>query len=144
MFVGSADRLRPAYSPQYSPQLLPLMKILGTIIGHSLLHEGPGFPYFPPFVYWYLATGCVQCALSYVSVLDDLSEGAAMIVKQVYVNFERKEESLLVFLHDVLCMYTNLCLFSSCNLQLHLNILYLMHQNLEYSWIQAVLAVFQL
>ena len=38
-------RLRLAYSPQ----VLLVVKILWTLIAHSLLHEGPGFPYFAPF-----------------------------------------------------------------------------------------------
>ena len=33
----------------YGPQVLPVMKILGTLIAHSYLHEGPGFPYCAPF-----------------------------------------------------------------------------------------------
>ena len=44
MFVGSQERLRP----DYSSQVEPFMKILGTIIVHSLLQEGPGFPYLSP------------------------------------------------------------------------------------------------
>ena len=83
MFVGPKERLRPAYSPQ----VLPIMKILGTIIAHSLLHEGPGFPHFAPFVYWYLATGCIQRALPYVSINDDLSENTATVVKKVREKF---------------------------------------------------------
>ena len=79
MFVGPKERLRPAYSPQ----VLPLMNILGAVIAHSLLHEGLGFPYFAPFVYWYLATGCIQRALPYVSINEDLSENAVVVVRKV-------------------------------------------------------------
>ena len=78
LFMGHSERLRPAYSPQ----VLPLMKILGTIIGHSLIHEGPGFPFLAPFVFWYVATGSEQIALPYVSV-HDLSPAAADVVTQV-------------------------------------------------------------
>ena len=80
LFVGHPERLRPAYSPQ----VLPLMKILGLIIGHSLIHEGPGFPFFAPFVFWYLASGSEQTALPYVSV-NDLSNSAMQIVNQVNI-----------------------------------------------------------
>ena len=79
LFVGPANRLRLAYSPQ----VLPVVKILGTLIAHSLLHEGPGFPYFAPFVYWYIATGCEQRILPYVSIRDDLSTSCTQIVKKV-------------------------------------------------------------
>jgi len=78
LFVGHPERRRPAYSPQ----VLPLMKILGLIIGHSLVHEGPGFPFLAPFVFWYLASGSEQIALLYVSV-NDLSTPVMQIVIQV-------------------------------------------------------------
>ena len=78
LFMGHSSRLRPAYSPQ----ILPLMKILGTIIGHSLILEGPGFTFLAPFVFWYVATGSEQIALPYVSV-HDLSPAAADVVTQV-------------------------------------------------------------
>ena len=47
IFVGPLKRLRP----DNSPQVLTLIKILGTIIAHSLLQEGPGFPFHAPYVY---------------------------------------------------------------------------------------------
>ena len=79
LFVGQPERLHPAYSPQ----VLPLMKILGNIVGHSLLHEGPGFPFLAPYIFWYIATGEEQAALPYVSI-HDLSPQAASVVTQVY------------------------------------------------------------
>ena len=79
LFLGSSNHLRFAYGPQ----VLPVVKILGTIIAHSILHEGPGFPYFAPFVYWYLATGCEEHALPYVSIREDLSPSCMLIVKKV-------------------------------------------------------------
>ena len=83
LFVGSSNGLRLAYSPQ----VLPIMKILGTLIGHSLLHEGPGFPYLAPFVYWYLATGSEERALPYVSIPADLSGLAATVVSGVGLHY---------------------------------------------------------
>ena len=72
LFVGYPEMTRPAYSPQ----VLPLMKILGLIIGHLLVHEGPGFPFLG------LASGSEQIALPYVSV-NDLSTPVMQIVIQV-------------------------------------------------------------
>ena len=80
MFQGNKHRLRP----HYSPQLLPLFKILGTIIVHSLLQEGPGFPYLAPYVYWYLATGSEETAPSYVSP-QDLTVNVTEVVEKVSV-----------------------------------------------------------
>ena len=78
MFMGDKHCLRPTYSPQ----LLPLFRILGVLIVHSLVQEGPGFPYLAPYVYWYLATGSEELALSYVTN-DDLSVDALAIVEMV-------------------------------------------------------------
>ena len=55
LFVGHPEHLRLAYSPQ----VLPLLKILGLIIGHSLVHEGPGFPSSH-----HLSTGILRVARS--------------------------------------------------------------------------------
>ena len=79
LFVGPPQRLRLAYSPQ----VLPVKKILGMLIGHSLLHEGPGFPYLAPFVYWYIATGSEERALPYVSIEEDLSSVTSSVVIEV-------------------------------------------------------------
>ena len=78
MFVGPPKRFRL----DYSPLVLPVAKILGRIIAHSLLQEGPGFPYLAPYVYWYIVTGCEETALSYVTLLD-LSRSVAEVVEQV-------------------------------------------------------------
>ena len=79
MFMGNKHHLHPSYSPQ----LLPLFTILGTLIAHSLVQEYPGFPYFAPYVYWYMATGSEELALFYVTS-EDLSPGASEIVRILY------------------------------------------------------------
>ena len=78
MFVGEKLCLRPANSPQ----LLPLFKLLGTIIVHSLVQEGPGFPFLAPYVFRYLATDSEELALSYVTS-DDLSQNVSIIIEKV-------------------------------------------------------------
>lgn len=78
MFVGEKHQLRP----HFSPGLLPLFKLLGMMIAHSLTQNGPGFPYFAPYVYWYLATSSEEMALSYVSI-DDLSVPVKEIINEV-------------------------------------------------------------
>ena len=82
MFHGNKHRL----CPHYSPQLLPLFKILGTIIVHSLLQGGPGFPYLSPYVYWYLATGSEEMALSYVSP-QDLTVNVTEVIEKVSLRY---------------------------------------------------------
>ena len=51
--------------PLYNTDILisGLLKIIGTIIVHSVLHGGPGFPFFSSALYWYLATGSVDAAI---------------------------------------------------------------------------------
>ena len=83
LFVGESTRLRPAYSPQ----ILSLMNIMGMIISHSLVLEGPGFPFLAPYVYWYIATGCEQSALPHVSVEHDLSVVATDVIGKVKAGY---------------------------------------------------------
>ena len=46
------------------------MKLIGTVITHSILQGGPGFPVFSPSVYHYLATGDFDAAVQKISVND--------------------------------------------------------------------------
>lgn len=47
-----------------------IMKHVGTIIVHSILQGGPGFPVFSPSVYYYLATGDLDASVQKISVND--------------------------------------------------------------------------
>lgn len=47
-----------------------IMKLVGTVITHSILQGGPGFPVFSPSVYHYLATGDFDAAVQKISVND--------------------------------------------------------------------------
>ena len=78
MFEGEKHQLRP----HFSPGLLPLFKLLGTMIAHSLTQDGPGFPYFASYVYWYLVTNSEEMALTYVTT-EDLSVPVREIINQV-------------------------------------------------------------
>ena len=78
MFSGEICHLRP----HHSPGLLPLFKLLGTMIAHSLIQGGPGFPYFAPYVYWYLVTNSEEIALSY-ALKNDLCVPVKEIIQQV-------------------------------------------------------------
>ena len=51
--------------PLYNTDILisGLIKIIGTIIVHSVLHGGPGFPFFSLALYWYITTGSVDAAI---------------------------------------------------------------------------------
>ncbi|XP_067021949.1 G2/M phase-specific E3 ubiquitin-protein ligase-like [Acropora muricata] len=47
-----------------------LIKFVGTIIVHSILQGGPGFPVFSPGIYYYLAKGNVEEAMESLTVID--------------------------------------------------------------------------
>ena len=53
-------------SPVYSADIVAsgLMKYIGTVIVHSTLHGGPGFPVLSPSVYRYIATGDIDAAMA--------------------------------------------------------------------------------
>ena len=46
------------------------MKMIGTIIAHSGIQGGPGFPLFSPAVYAYFSTGSVDAAVQYLDIDD--------------------------------------------------------------------------
>ena len=50
LFQGKVDRVIPIKD---STKLM-LFRIAGMVLGHSLLHHGPGFPVLCPAVYYYL------------------------------------------------------------------------------------------
>ena len=68
IFVGSEDRLLPAFSNELVVN--GFFETLGKMIAHSLVQGGPGFPYLSPTIYWYLATGDLQVALQRASCAD--------------------------------------------------------------------------
>lgn len=59
-------------SPIYNCDMVAsgVMKLVGTIIVHSILQGGPGFPVFGPAVYNYLVTGDVQEAMKGLTIKD--------------------------------------------------------------------------
>lgn len=54
LFTGQPCRLTPVYGSKNL--LTEIFNILGRMIGHSLIQDGPGFPYLAPAIYWYIAT----------------------------------------------------------------------------------------
>ena len=76
---GPPTRLIPVYSSAVLAS--DMLKILGRIIVHSLLQEGPGFPFLNPSVFWYLVSDNVDIAVNYVLVSDLQTPVAEMINK---------------------------------------------------------------
>ena len=59
-----------------------VFKMVGRIILHSILMEGPGFPFLPLPVYQYMVTGCIDSALPHLNV-SNLPPRARVVVDQV-------------------------------------------------------------
>lgn len=58
--------------PKYNASIVAssLMKYIGTIIVHSILQGGPGFPVFSEGIYWYIVSGNIDMAMRMISVND--------------------------------------------------------------------------
>ena len=60
-----------------------IFETLGKMIGHSLLQQGPGFPYIAPAIYCYIATGDLNEAISRASRMDVVDAEFLMILDKV-------------------------------------------------------------
>ena len=79
VFDGLPNRLRPAYKA--STLASGILSTIGTMIAHSFLLDGQGFPYMAEYCYYYIA-GCFDLALSSVTI-DDTSLNVKAIINQV-------------------------------------------------------------
>lgn len=72
--------------PVYNADIVAsgMMKYIGTIIVHSILQGGPGFPVFSPSVYQYLATGDVDAAMMMLNYGDCSASVKDFIDKVLY------------------------------------------------------------
>ena len=87
LFTGPSCRLTPVYSSECI--LTGVFEIIGRMISHSMVQNGPGFPYFAPAVYSYIATGNLEEAVTKVSVVDtadpDLVEFVVKVILYLHV-----------------------------------------------------------
>lgn len=76
-------------SPVYNASVVAsgMMKYIGTIIVHSILQDGPGFPVFSPSVYRYLATGDIDTAMGIMNYGDCSQEVKVFIDKVFYLTW---------------------------------------------------------
>ncbi|CAH3152215.1 unnamed protein product, partial [Porites lobata] len=80
--------------PLYNTDILisGLLKIIGTIIVHSVLHGGPGFPFFSSALYWYLATGSVDAAIQQLCFDDCANPNYKDVVLKEIQNAQNADE----------------------------------------------------
>ena len=98
LFTGQENRLTPVYSSENL--LTEIFEILGKMIGHSLIQDGPGFPYLAPAIYWYIATGNLDEAVGRASHIDVVDEDLLLILDKVSNKQSRKWMYLLF--HSIL------------------------------------------
>ena len=84
LFQGPLDRVIPTY--RSSTILSGTFELFGKIIAHSLVQDGPGFPYFCPTLYWYIATGDLQQGVARVSCIDILDPVLSEYVRKVSIS----------------------------------------------------------
>lgn len=81
LFEGSGNRLLPVYSASVVSS--GLFKVLGQVIVHSVLQEGPGFPFLAPFIYKCVCGVAHEEAIEDVN-LSDLPEPVADLIEKVH------------------------------------------------------------
>ena len=57
-----------------------MFRAFGTMVGHSIILDGIGFPYFSPVSYWYIVSG-EEKALEYVNISDVGKDTAYAVTK---------------------------------------------------------------
>ncbi len=80
-FDGPPNRLRPAFKA--SSLSSGTLELIGTMIAHSLLLDGQGFPYLAEYCYYYLAN-CFDQAVTSITV-EDVGIGVNHVINEVHV-----------------------------------------------------------
>ena len=60
--------------------------MLGKMIAHSLIQDGPGFPFLGPSIYWCVATGDLSEAVARCSFVDVGEHKLACFVERERIN----------------------------------------------------------
>ena len=81
LFQGEVRRRLPLFKNEHV--ITGIFEILGKMIAHSLVQEGPGFPYLAPVIYSYISSGGLQLALLKVSIMDVCDPILAGVIQKV-------------------------------------------------------------
>ena len=81
LFQGEVRRRLPLFKNEHV--ITGIFEILGKMIAHSLVQEGPGFPYLAPVIYSYISSGDLQVALLKVSIMDVCDPILAGVIQKV-------------------------------------------------------------
>ena len=80
LFEGNQCRLRPAYKASILSS--GMLTTIGTMIAHSILLDGQGFPYLSEYCYYYIADRYNQAITSVT--IDDVGANVKFIVEKVF------------------------------------------------------------
>ena len=81
LFQGEPKRRLPLFKSEHV--MSDIFELFGKMIAHSLVQDGPGFPYLAPVVYSYISTGDLQAALLHVSAVDVCDPVLSNIIERV-------------------------------------------------------------
>ena len=111
LFDGPTNYVRPFYSAE--ARCSGLFKVLGTMVGHSILQDGVGFPYFSPVAYWYMVSG-EEKALEYVNINDVGGDTACAITKVcMTLCIMCWTRMYCVFCVQIIMLHTNVRIYNS-------------------------------
>ena len=79
LFEGPSVKLRPVFKASILSS--GVLSTVGTMVAHSLLLDGLGFPYLAEFCYYYIA-GCYDQAVTCVTV-DDVGMNVKSLIEKV-------------------------------------------------------------
>ena len=81
LFEGPQGRMAPVNSS--ATVMSGVLETIGRIIAHSLVQNGPTFPFLAPPIYWYIVTGSTDVAMQHCSVIDAVSAGVKFVLEKV-------------------------------------------------------------
>ena len=84
LFEGNGNCVRPVY--RLSNMSSGILKVTGTIIAHSYLLDGQGFPFLSECCYYYLC-GCTDKAMTAITE-EDLGKDVQLVVREVCTLFK--------------------------------------------------------
>ena len=82
LFQGDLDKGHLLSTINHDAIICGHFKLAGRMILHSILNEGPAFPFFPPPNYHYMVNGSIESALPFIDIMY-LPPRAKVIVDQV-------------------------------------------------------------
>ena len=83
LFDATMNNLHPHFSAAASCS--SLFEVLGSIVGHSIVQDGIGFPHFNEVCYWYIVSGA-DTALRYTTKEDVGADCRSLICKVSYIS----------------------------------------------------------